>query len=69
MSTIASVPGLGIAPALTEIQIASANGTLAKSVVFTLTGSMSPIKYVNLTRLSLNYTQGTGFVSLAGRRS
>jgi hypothetical protein len=68
LSSVVSVPSLSISASRVEVVVASGNGVVQPNITMQWTNIISPIRFVNLTGITLQVSQATGTVSDSGQQ-
>jgi hypothetical protein len=63
LSSTVAVPSLNIAASRVEVVVAGSNGVVQPNITMQWTSSISPVRFVNLTGVTLTVSQGAGSVS------
>jgi hypothetical protein len=63
MSSTVAVPSLNIPASRVEVIVAGSNGVVQPNITMQWTNSISPVRFVNLTGVTLTIAQGAGSVS------
>jgi hypothetical protein len=63
LSSLVAVPSLSIPASRVEVVVAGSNSVVQPNITMQWTSSISPVRFVNLTGVTLTVSQGAGSVS------
>jgi len=63
LSSVVSVPALSIPPSQVDVAVDSGNGAVKPNISMQWTSSISPVRFVNLTGVTLTVSEAAGMVS------